>query len=898
MSKEKALEKLNSLFKEEVWGRIEPKDIGISKFKILDDLFYTLGSEDLIKEATSACKKHLEEHPNSITALYLVGICGYQIDSIEDQVQLRRLIDIFTQSHKWAVLEKLSEKILEYGENSNALKSLALSLERQGRSREAIPVLENLLKIDRFDAELAKKLAFAIIDDDEEKSIQYMKLSIEGFIKIGKFDEVTSLWNKLVAVSWEDITFFERIERLLVEAKEFELAANLLKILLGKYKDRDNPDQTIEILKKILEYRSDDTHARKELIDFYRAKYGNHSQFEQFMKLSRLNNFKSPVKYAIQDFEKNIYFDKGNYAYHNSWGLGKIVDIDSESIIINFSGKPEHRMSIKMALQSLTPVSNDHLYVMEFEDAETVKNLFEEDIIEFFKILVKSYNGEITLEDIKKELISRYVDQKSWSKWWTRTRTAIKKDPLFGVSDKKKDLIYMRDKPVTFAEELLNSFTRSSSFTEKLDTAMEFINNISTDEGSSVSQYFIDYYLEEVKGNSATRQILSFFVLKDLVSYTDSSKLKLQPIYEKVINYIKESHELPLISMKIGSYDYKKDFVNLIEESREDWPQIFHDLLYETPVRIHKYIFNKLIRAHAYYIINTFIDRVITGAKQYPDIFIWVAKNLFTKTWDYQWLDFSWESFTITYFRLMNELKKIEIEGNRLKNMMVDTLFDNEAIVIKEIIDRSPGPFLAKLYDLFKNISYLDESKAEKFYSYIKDKNPDFQYAASTEDWDYQTEKLIVTQEGYDKMKRELERLVNEEMVNLSKELAKVSEATGDMRENVEYNALMEKQATLELAIKKLDEEMKIASVLQFDSISTETVTIGTKVLIQNVETGESSHYSVLGPWDADFEKMILSYRSPIAKALLGKKSGDTVIINLGDEGSTFKIMNIEKYRQ
>ena len=900
MSKERALEKLNSLFKEELWGRIEPKDVGISKFKILDDLFNTIVSEGIIEQTLDVCKKHLDEHSNSITAIYLVGLCGYQTESIEDQLQLRRLIDLFSQSHKWAVLERIAEKILEYGENSYALRALAMSLERQGRSRESIPVLESLMKIDRFDADLAKKLAFAVIEDDEEKGIYYMKLSIEGFLKNKKFDEVTSLWNKLVNVSWEDISFFERIERLLVEAKEFDLTATLLKSLLAKYKDNDDPDETIELYKKVLNYRPDDVHSRKELIELYRRKYEDHSQFEQFMKLSRLNNFKSPVKYAIQDFEKNIFFDKGNYAFHKSWGLGKIVGIDSENIEINFHDKPGHIMSIKMALQSLTPLSKDHLYVMEYEDPDTIKELFKEDFMEFFKILIKSYEGEIVLSDIKRELIPKYVEARSWSKWWSRVRTSIKKDPIFGISDKKKDLIYMRDKPVTFAEELLNNFTKSDSFSEKLDIAIEFNNNIEEGEGSSVVHYFIDYFLNEIKGASATRQILSYFILRDLSQYADSSKLKLEPIYEKVLDYIKSSHDLSLVSMKISSYDYKKDFVNLIEESREDWPQIFLELLFETPVRIHKYIINNLIRAHKYNIINNFIDRVITGAKQDPELFIWVARNLFTKTWDYNWLDFSWEGLTVAYFRLINELKKIELEGNRLKNMIIYNLFDNDGAVLKDTINRSDVSFLAKLYDLFKDISYIEESDQEKFLTMIREKYPDFQpveSGAGTGDIKWDSEILMVSQEGYEKMKNELERLVNVEMVSISKELAKVSETTGDMRENVEYNALMEKQTTLELTISKLDDKIKKARVIQFNDIVTDSVNVGTRVFLEGLDSGERNEFTILGPWDADFEKKVLSYRSPIAKALLGKKPGGIVSLKLRDEESKHSIKKIEKYK-
>ncbi len=361
MTSDKIMEKLGSLFKEELWGRIEPKDIGISRFKILDDLFNSIVSENIFKEALDACSKQLEDHPSSVSAAYLTGLIGYHNDRLEDTVKLRKLIDVFSNHHKWAVVERISEKILEYGENRVALKALATSLERLGKNKEAIPVLESLLKIDRFDAEVAKKLAFALIDEDIEKSIQYMKLSIEGFIKNGDFGEIPSLWNKLLSVTEEDLTFFERIERLLVEAKQLELTAQLLKSLLGKYRDEENPDQSIEILKRILQYMPDDNSSRRELVRFYESKYGAHSQYQQFLKISRLTNYKIPVKGAISSFERNIVFDKDNYVIHRSWGVGKIIEIDGDNIIIDFKDKQGHKMSIQMALQSLTPVSRDHI---------------------------------------------------------------------------------------------------------------------------------------------------------------------------------------------------------------------------------------------------------------------------------------------------------------------------------------------------------------------------------------------------------------------------------------------------------------------------------------------------------------------------------------------------------
>ncbi|MBN2038424.1 MAG: transcription elongation factor GreA [Spirochaetes bacterium] len=900
MEKEKILERLTSLFKEEQWGRIDPKDIGISKFRILDDLFNNLVRADLLGEASNQCKAHLDEHPDSIIASYLVGVTGHHLSRIEDTRQLRILIDLFTRHHKWAIVEILADKVLEYGENRVALKALAISLERLGRNREATAAWESLLKIDRFDTDVAKKLAFAIIDEDPEKSVQYMKLSIEGFIKKGEYNEIPALWNKLISVSIdeEDSLFFDRIERMLIEAKQNELAANLLKSLLNKHRDKENPEQSIEILKKILNYTPDETNARRDLIKFYQLKYGEHSQYEQFLKLSKITNYKYPIKHAIQDFEKNIVFDKGNYVYHRSWGVGKIAEINSEAIIIDFNEKSGHKMTIQMALQSLMPIQKDHLYALEHEDPESLQKLFKENFLQFFEILIKSYDGSILLADIKKELIPKYVPQKDWSKWWSRARTEIKKNPHFGVSVQKKDLITIRDKPLTFADELLNNFTNSDSFSEKLDIAIEFVNHVDSEDGSAVAPYFVDYFSTQVKESSATKEILSFFILSEFDKYIDTQKLKLYSIRSKIVEFIKSSNELPLISMSISSYDYKKDLINLIEETREDWPQVVSDILFETPVRIHKYIINNLIRSNAFNIINLFIDKTLAGAKQNPEIFLWVAKNILSGTWDYYWLDYSYEGLILTFFRLLNELKKIETKGNRLKNMAIDILLDNEYEVIKDIVEQCSETALHKIYDLFKNISYIEESEIEKLHSFIISKHPDFKSTEvniTDEEWELESEKIIVTKEGYDRMQAELNRMVNNELVNLSKELAKASDISGDLRENVEYNALMERQTILKLTINRLEDEIKKVEIIDPAQVSTEKVNIGTKVNYTDTDTNENNHYIILGPWDADYDKRILSYRSPIAKVFLGKSVEEHITLKLGEGTKNFKIVSVEK---
>jgi transcription elongation GreA/GreB family factor/transposase-like protein len=253
----------------------------------------------------------------------------------------------------------------------------------------------------------------------------------------------------------------------------------------------------------------------------------------------------------------------------------------------------------------------------------------------------------------------------------------------------------------------------------------------------------------------------------------------------------------------------------------------------------------------------------------------------------------------VAYFRLMNELKKIEIEGNRLKNQMLDLLLEDNCAVLKKIVNRCDRDLAGRIFDIFENLPYIEESHLEKFQEIVNARFENFQvsHEPAEENWEKSMEKLIVTREGFERKKAELEHMVKVEMVNLSRDLAAVSEASGDIRENVEYNALMEKQAILKLAISRLDEELKMADVLAVDKISTDSVGIGTKVMLENAEKKDSIQYTILGPWDADFEQQILSYRSPIAKAMLGKKKGDTVKLSIDDEEKDFVIKEISRYR-
>jgi len=416
-SNEKSLEaKIQNQFNEEKWSRISAKDVSISRFKILENLFSESEKETYLNELLDISKEHLIEYKASVTARFFIGMIALKENNHEDIIYLKQLLDQFQEISKWAVVEYLSEKMLSVSENRTILRAKALALEKLGKTKEVIPVLEKLAKIDRKNPDIAMKYADAVINDDLEKGIQFYKQAAESFAKNLQFENLKIVWNKLVELIPEDFVFYKKIERILSGHRQKEIIADLFVVLVYFYITKKDLDNIIFLSKKILEYNPNYTRFKNELVKSYKEKYAHHSLLDEFIKFSGLTNHKKNIYNSINNFETNIVFDKDNYVNHRQWGVGKIKDLSTEEMIIDFKTKENHKMNIQMALKSLKPLSPDHFLVQNYEQPEKVKALFENDIVEFFKLLLKSFNNQMALADIKSELSGSFVSVKEWSK--------------------------------------------------------------------------------------------------------------------------------------------------------------------------------------------------------------------------------------------------------------------------------------------------------------------------------------------------------------------------------------------------------------------------------------------------------------------------------------------------
>lgn len=151
---------------------------------------------------------------------------------------------------------------------------------------------------------------------------------------------------------------------------------------------------------------------------------------------------------------------------------------------------------------------------------------------------------------------------------------------------------------------------------------------------------------------------------------------------------------------------------------------------------------------------------------------------------------------------------------------------------------------------------------------------------------------VYVTQETFDKMREELQRMKSIDRPAASRAIAEAREK-GDLKENAEYDAAKEAQGMLESKIKQLEVAVSNAKIVDTSTIDTSKVTILTKVTITNLGTKKTVTYQLVGEKEADLKAGKISASSPIGKGLIGKKIGDIAEIQAPNGVMKFSIDDI-----
>jgi transcription elongation factor GreA len=155
-------------------------------------------------------------------------------------------------------------------------------------------------------------------------------------------------------------------------------------------------------------------------------------------------------------------------------------------------------------------------------------------------------------------------------------------------------------------------------------------------------------------------------------------------------------------------------------------------------------------------------------------------------------------------------------------------------------------------------------------------------------------DKIYLTQKGYEKLKKELEVLKTKKRRRLSEEIGK-ARALGDISENAEYHAAKEAQGLNEKKISEIEGTLAGAQIIDESQMSSGEALIGATVRVKDMDTSEEETYTLVSEAEADFARGRVSTSSPVGNALIGRKKGDIVDIDVPAGVLRYKILDITR---
>jgi transcription elongation factor GreA len=231
------------------------------------------------------------------------------------------------------------------------------------------------------------------------------------------------------------------------------------------------------------------------------------------------------------------------------------------------------------------------------------------------------------------------------------------------------------------------------------------------------------------------------------------------------------------------------------------------------------------------------------------------------------------------------------VYNRKVFNTIVDILFRDN--LLTDYIKNTSESKVRRLIPTIMNIDELKDEYIIKTRFAIKTSFPNIVFDDEVESVD-STNQLLVTQRSYELKQNELKYLMDVEIPQNSREIGEAMEK-GDLRENAEYKFALEKQEFLKRQIKVLSESLNRAQILKMEDIKTNVISVGTMITLNSVEDDKTEKFTILGPWESEPSKKIISYTSPLGENLLNRAVGDSVDLHSNNKKRTYKILKIER---
>jgi transcription elongation factor GreA len=582
---------------------------------------------------------------------------------------------------------------------------------------------------------------------------------------------------------------------------------------------------------------------------------------------------------------------EGSYVVHRSWGFGQIKSFDDTTLklVIDFKGKKSHSMDPAFCVTTMDVLPDNHLLVRKETEPKKISDLIAENPAQLIVEALQSYPNHATTAIDLEITLAQVVGEEKFKKWWSDARKAVAKDPRVLVPERKTECYVLRETPVSAEDEIYEQFTSTRSARRRIALAEEYAAASAHKTGQTNLAEVLKGIADAVKDSNqidAAERLYGAAVRDRIAKVAGVDAATFEPSQASLVSNLRD---LPAIAEKIP-VQFQSHFLELIRETHPiECRDIIFNLLKVSQGKFTTECINSLVEnGHSEDLAAT-LKRWQTEQNLRAPVLLWIVKNRHSKKFAKLLNDLITPRLLSAIFFAIDYEALQAASARRIP--LGDILSDDTELIADLLSTADPETARDLANTLLLNQGFEDLTKKSLLARFIKI-FPNIQSLVAA-DAEGKEEQLLVSRESFERKREEYETIVSKKIPENSKAIASAREH-GDLRENSEYKMAKQDQQVLMAQKSQLERELARARITDFKDATVDQISVGSVVRVKS--GAQDLTYTILGVWDGDPDRHIVSYKTPLGAALIGKRVGDQVRVKTGASEESYEIVGISKY--
>ncbi|MCX6906073.1 MAG: GreA/GreB family elongation factor [Verrucomicrobia bacterium] len=602
---------------------------------------------------------------------------------------------------------------------------------------------------------------------------------------------------------------------------------------------------------------------------------------EEFEKLAAAG------KLGPKHIEPLVALTESGYCLHKHWGFGKILSVDTVfgRFMIDFPNKPGHAMDLAFAVESLKPIPKDHILALKVSDPARLRELAARQHLELIKLVLQSFGGKAPLDQIQHLLVPDVISS-DWKKWWETARREMRKDGHYQIPAKKTDPIVFQAKMVTLSERLMAEFRAAKGLQARTTVASEVLRNLpDLTDRLVLAGEIIPAMNAEITTHLRTQAAVALdaiFVRDDLAAGAGlppaQDQLGEKDVWSQGLVFGVVMDQLPAVKHRRALQSFR-------QACPETWVPTVLNALNTVSAKLCTELAHLLTSEGKLDLLKDTLARLVGQHRASSELLLWLARER---------SDTFAEILGPEVFRAMLTAMERDQFNEKRSNRLGDFILSDRTL-LAELIESADLEVVEDLTRALKFSPCFDGMDKGSLLARILKIYPSMQSLISSDQSAKQDMSLIVSWESLERRKQEYDDLVHKKLPANTKEIA-IARGYGDLSENFEYKAAKDMQKLLSRQKQELEYDLGRARGMDFLNPRTDAVNMGTMVTVRDLDSQQADTFSILGAWDTDPERGIISYLTPVAQAVLNHKVGEEVQMDLHGAIHRYRIEAIEAH--